>query len=128
MEDTSTCQGESLDITCKENQQALIIYEALFLRDGSGVCPYKNRQGLPENDSSQEIKCVDDVTDKIKSMCGWRKRCTITVNSDTLGGVCAGNYLTIRYSCGKITQKTNSGKCGFNGLNRSCDQIGSVAE
>lgn len=101
VEDTSTCQGESLDITCKENQQALIIYKALFLRDGSGVCPYKNRQGLPENDSLQEIKCVDDVTDKIKSMCGWRKRCTITVNSDTLGGVCAGNYLTIRYSCGK---------------------------
>ena len=99
-----TCQGASLDISCKDGQQALIIYKASYGRSRLGVCPYKNKQGVPENDTDDSSLCERVVTDNIKDLCGWHKRCNITVNSEALGEVCPGvyKYLTVLYSCGKI--------------------------
>lgn len=99
-----TCHGASLDISCKDGQQALIIYKASYGRSRLGVCPYKNKQGVPENDTDDFSLCEREVTDNIKDLCGWHKRCNITVNSEALGEVCPGvyKYLTVLYSCGKI--------------------------
>ena len=101
---SETCQGSSLVISCKNDQQALIIHKATYGRGDVTLCPYGQEQGLPEEDTDDSSLCEEDMTDKIKELCGWRKKCNIEVSSDTLGAVCPGvyKYLTVRYSCGKV--------------------------
>lgn len=101
-----TCQDKSLNISCTGDQEALIIHKATYGRGRPGVylCPYKQEHALSENDTDDSSLCEQDATDKIKDICGWRKKCNITVNRQALGAPCPGvyKYLTLLYFCGKL--------------------------
>ena len=111
---TKACQGEFLTISCrKDPRNTVIIFQASYGRD-SEVCPYRPGKPLPfkqifEGEGSKDppgLRCEEDVTKTIDKRCGWKKACNVPVTSSVseLCGPGANQYLSVAYSCGKVSK------------------------
>ena len=97
----------------KDPLSTIIIFQASYGRD-SEVCPYKSagkplplKQIFGEGSKyPQGFRCEEDVTKKIDKRCGWKKTCSVAVNS-SVSDLCstgANQYLSVAYSCGKVPE------------------------
>ena len=93
---------------CKDSKDpliTLIIFKAEYGRDIE-VCPQKKlrKKIIAGTDRDIPLDCKEDVTDKVKNLCGRSRRCDLLVHP-TIGKLCSGpvnRYLSVTYSCGKV--------------------------
>ena len=101
-------------MSCRKNpRNTVIIFQVSYGRD-SEVCPYKPGKPFPfkqifEGEGSKDppgLPCEEDVTKMIDKRCGWKKACNVSVTSSVsdLCGPGANQYLSVVYSCGKVSK------------------------